>query len=107
MFTCLFCTQDNSENVSQDQVIRTVARQDFEPEIDPNEVPFYKVLLLLLFAFFFCFVLLSFGGVCMCVCVCVCVCVVFFSTLGQFHYPVDRYKVNQFCSQLCHECALA
>ena len=92
MFTCLFCTQDNSENVSQDQVIRTEARQDFEPEIDPNEVPFYKVLLLLFFAFFFCFVLLSFGGVF------VCVCVVFFSTLGQFHYPVDRYKVNQFCS---------
>ena len=53
MVTCLFCTQDNSENVSQDQVIRTEARQDFEPEIDPNEVPFFKVLLLLFFAFFF------------------------------------------------------
>ena len=67
MFTCLFCTQDNSENVSQDQVMRTEARQDFEPEIDPNEVPFYKVLLLLFFAFFF--VLFCFRlGVCLCVC---------------------------------------
>ena len=69
MFTCLFFTQDNLENLSQDQVIRTEARQDFEPKIDPNEVPFYKVLLLLLFAFFlFCFVLLWFGGVSLCAC---------------------------------------
>ena len=49
MFTCLFFTLDNLENLSQDQVIRTEARQDFEPKIDPNEVPFYKVLHLLLF----------------------------------------------------------
>ena len=70
MFTCLFCTQDNSENVSQDQVIRTEARQDFEPEIDPNEVPFYKVLLLLLFAFFFLFCFAFVWG-CLYVCVCV------------------------------------
>ena len=50
MFTYSFFTQDNSENVSQDQ---TEARQDFEPEIDPKRVPFYKVLQLwLLFAFF-------------------------------------------------------
>ena len=50
MFTYSFFTQDNSENVSQDQ---TEAEQDFEPEIDPKRVPFYKVLqLLLLFAFF-------------------------------------------------------
>ena len=69
MFTCLFFTQDNLENLSQDQVIRTEARQDFEPKIDPNEVPFYKVLLLLLFAFFlFCFVFLWFGGVSLCAC---------------------------------------
>ena len=86
MFTCLFFTQDNLENLSQDQVIRTEARQDFEPKIDPYEVPFYKVLLLLLFAFFlFCFVLFCFGlGVCLCVRV------VFFSTLDQFHYPMHR-----------------
>ena len=49
MLTCLFSAQDNLENLSQDQVIRTEARQDFEPKIDPDEVPFYKVLLLLLF----------------------------------------------------------
>ena len=69
MFTCLFFTQDNLENLSQDQVIRTEARQDFEPKIDPNEVPFYKVLLLLLFAFFF--VLFFFALVWGCVSVCV------------------------------------
>ncbi|KAM7433100.1 hypothetical protein ABFA07_016615 [Porites harrisoni] len=34
--------QNNLENLSQDQVIRTEARQDFEPKIDPDEVPFYK-----------------------------------------------------------------
>ena len=50
MFTYSFFTQDNSENVSQDQ---TEAGQDFEPEIDPKRVPFYKVLqILLLFTFF-------------------------------------------------------
>ena len=50
MFTYSFFTQYNSENVFQDQ---TEAGQDFEPEIDPKRVPFYKVLqLLLLFAFF-------------------------------------------------------
>ena len=74
MFTYSFFTQDNSENVSQDQ---TEAGQDFEPEIDPKRVPFYKVLqLLLLFAFF----LFGFG-------------VLFISMLNQFDYPLDWIEI--------------
>ena len=74
MFTYSFFMQDNSGNVSQDQ---TEAGQDFEPEIDPKQVPFYKVLqLLLLFAFF----LFGFG-------------VFFISMLNQFDYPLDWIEI--------------
>ena len=81
MLTYSFFTQDNSENVSQDQ---TEAGRDLEPEIDPKRVPFYKVLQLLLLVAFFLF---GFG-------------VFFISTLNQYHYPLDRYKVNQFHSSV-------
>ncbi|KAM7433093.1 hypothetical protein ABFA07_016610 [Porites harrisoni] len=34
--------QSNSENLSQDQLIRTETKQDFKPKIRPERVPFYQ-----------------------------------------------------------------